>query len=188
MNIKASTQRLIIIFGSFFLMIGCLYVFFSLIYPTYQDIQVLRAERDSKALLLSTQNEAAEKIGALLNQYSSLTTIQDALSLMMPIGTATSSLVNDIQGLAQSNSLALTGINFQYLPIRPSVQTVVRGVGTIRMGVTMTGTYVNLKNFISQLETNSRILDVSSLRADGGAVSNRDVLTYNLVVDAYYQE
>ncbi len=185
--IKPSTQRLTIILGSFLLLVGTVYVLVSYVYPTFLDIQELRAERQIRIDLKQTQDDAETKIGDLARQYASLATTQEAFSLMLPIGPEAPSLLNHLQGIARNNSLRVNTISFQYQPIKPSAATLVQGLGVLRATMALNGRYEDLKLFISQLETNVRIIDLNSLQINGGAVPRKDTFDYNVIADAYYQ-
>ena len=185
--IKASTQRLIVIMGSFALLIGTIYTGLSLVYPSFNVIRELRAERQNKANLINTQNDAEKKIGDLTKQYEGLSTTQDAFSLMLPIKPDIAVLMNQLQGIAKNNSLRLRSTSLQYLPIRQEERMVARGLGVLRINMALSGNYNDLKKLISELETNVRIIDVNYLRVEGGAIPRRDSLSYNLTIDAYYQ-
>lgn len=185
---KDSTKRLIIILGSFTLLVAILYLFFSKVMTSFSGIQVLRAEKLAKEILLENQDEAERKIGELFKQYSGLSKTQEALSLILPIGSNTPTLMNQIQGIARNNLIQINSLFFQYLPIKQSGREIVNGVGTLRVSLSLSGTYDSFKSFISQLETNVRIIDVDNMRVEGGAVPRKDVFSYNLLIDAYYQE
>ncbi len=184
---KPSTQRLIIILGSFALMIASIYVLVSLLIPSYQGVQSLRLQRAQAVNLYENQVEASNKIGGLINQYNSLATVQEALSVILPTEPQTSILMNDVQALAANNSVVLNSISFQYPPIAKAPSSIVLGLGTIRITANLTGSYESFKAFLRDIETNIRVIDVNSLRIDGGGVSKQTNLTYNLIMDAYYQ-
>lgn len=185
--IKPSTERLIIIIGSFFLLVGTVYAFTSFVYPTFLEIQNLRAERQARIDLKTTQDDAEKAIGELTRQYAGLATTQEAFSLMLPIGPETPTLLNQLQGIAKNNSIRVNSMAFQYQPIKPAKNTLVQGIGVIRVTMSMNGRYESLKGFIAQMETNLRIIDLNSLRIDGGAVPRRETFDFNITADAYYQ-
>lgn len=187
MIIKPSTQRLAIILGSFLLMVGTVYVLASYVYPTFLEIQILRAERQVRIDLKRTQDDAEKKIGDLARQYASLATTQEAFSIMLPIGPNSPMLLNQLQGLARNNSLRVSNIAFQYQPVKPGGNTLVRAMGVLRATVALNGRYEDLRNFISHLETNVRIIDLSSLQISGGSIPRKDTFDYTLIADAYYQ-
>ncbi len=185
--IKPSTQRLAIIIGSFLLLAGTIYILASYVYPTFLEIQSLRAERQVRIDLAQTQEDAEKKIGDLARQYAGLATTQEAFSLMLPIGPEAPSLLNHLQGIARNNSLRVSAISFQYQPIKPATQSLVQGIGVVRATMSLNGRYEDLKTFINQIETNVRIIDVNSIQVNGGAVPRKDTFDYNLIADAYYQ-
>lgn len=189
MLIKPSNQRLIIIIGSFLLLVGTIYVFLSFVYPSFQGIQTLRAERQARLELKKEQEDAEKKIGELTKFYTdNLSTTQRLFSSYLPVGPEAPVVLNHIQGIAVSSGLDVGSISFQYQPIRSAqADSLIKGVGVLRITMSMVGRYEELKTFISQVETNIRILDVHSLRIDGGAVPRKEEFDYTLTVDAYYQ-
>lgn len=189
MLIKPSNQRLIIIIGSFLLLVGTVYIFLSFVYPSFQEIQTLRAERQARLELKKEQEDAEKKISELTKFYTDeLSDTQRLFSSYLPVGPEAPVVLNHLQGIARNNGLDVSSISFQYQPVRPSpADSLIKEVGVLRITMSMVGRYEELKTFISQVETNVRILDVHSLRVDGGAVPRKEEFDYTLTVDAYYQ-
>lgn len=187
---RSSTKRILVILGSFGLMMGSLYVYLSMIIPAYAEIQELRAERQTRLEILAKQTEAQNAINTLIGQYQSIagTDQQRVIAAMLPTGIDIPSVVNQIQGMARTNALSIQSISFQYLPIKQGENDLVKSVGVIRVSQSLAGSYAAFKNYVQALETNVRLMDLNSLRIDAGARAIvRDVFSYNLVADVYYQ-
>ena len=184
---KASTKRLLVILGNFGLIFGSFFIYFSLIVPTYQEIQQIRGELESRRILHAEQQEAERVIEELEGEFVQLAIFREALSNNLPINEDIPSVLNQFQGIARLSRISLRSLSFQYLPLPQTEDLLVRPIGVIRVNVSLTGDYSGLKSFVSLLETNIRIMDLTSLRVDGGAGANPNNLIHNLIVDVYYQ-
>ena len=83
--------------------------------------------------------------------------------------------------------MRIESFSFQYPPVRPSRASLAEPIGSLRVLVRMKGTYEQLKEYVSDLETNIRLIDVQTLRIEGGGIAGQESLIYNLVLDVYYQ-
>lgn len=185
---KPSTYRLLSIIGSVFLLIAAVVVYSKLVNPAYDEIQQLRDKREANIKLLQEQNDAILEVKRLLNEYQSLTQIQENISLALPNEEEVPSIINQLQGLAKINSLDIESLSLQYPPLKSSaVDSLTEPLGTIRVTMRLSGDYRNLRPYLENLETNIRLIDVYSLNIEGGAIPGKTKLIYNLVLDTYYQ-
>jgi|SRR3989344_872691 len=184
---KSSTRRLLVILASFGLIFGSFFVYFSLIVPTYQEIQKLRAELYSKQALYGDQQRAEEAVGKLVGQFQGLATFQELVSISLPRQADIPSILNQLQGIARLSQISLQSLSFQYLPLPQPKDALIQPIGVIRVNINLFGSYTSLKSYISALETNVRVIDLSSLKIDGGARANQANLIHNIIVDVYYQ-
>lgn len=174
--------------GSIGLLIGAVVVYSNFVVPIYSDIQILKDKRLANENLLSDQKDAINAVNKLLGQYQSLTDIQNSIAMVLPSREDVPSVVQQIQGIAGLNSMAITGLSLQYPPIKAVPKdSLVKPVSIVRITVKFTGDYRNLKAYLEGLETNIRLMDVNSLSIDGGGIAGKTVLNYSLILDAYYQ-
>ncbi|HEY4496939.1 MAG TPA: type 4a pilus biogenesis protein PilO [Candidatus Paceibacterota bacterium] len=166
---------------------GSIYIYLSLIRPVYSEVQELRGERSSRIELLNNQDRATSLVNNLLSKYRGLSNVEDALSLILPNKEGVPTLINQLQVIANINNLSFDSSSLQYLALTQGGDAIISPLGTIRITMVLRGTYDNFKKYLSALETNNRLIDLNSLRIEGGGVRGRDALTYNLVVDSYYQ-
>lgn len=184
---KHSTKRLFVILGSFLLLVASVYVYFSLVVPSYNDVQQLRGERQAKQDLLNDQVAAETAVSELIDRFENLRIFQEVVSRSLPRNEDIPVILNQIQGMARLSDVNLQSSSFQYLALEDTGGRLVRPVGIVRMSISLVGSYEGIKDYISALETNVRVMDLNSLRIDGGARLNSNVLTYDLTVDVYYQ-
>lgn len=170
---KNSLQRTISLLGSLGLLIGAMVIYSSLIRPEYQQVNELRGILTAKTDLLSEQQSIISQVESLLSQYQSSARIQETVSLSLPIKEDSSSIFGQLQALAQANGISIEVFGVQNLPITKS------NLGVLQVSLKMTGPYENFKNFLQGVETNIRVMDLSSLKIDKS--------NYNIVLNTYYQ-
>ncbi|MBI2013269.1 MAG: hypothetical protein HYS87_00295 [Candidatus Colwellbacteria bacterium] len=186
---RGSTKRLISIMGSFAILVVTIYVFSAFLRPSYADVQVLRGERDARLVILSQQQSAESAVRNLLAAYQGAGELEEAFTDMLPKPNANvPQVLNQLSGMASANNMVFESASFQYTPIKQSDSSIVSGLGTLRITTRMNGRYDGLKGFLDMLEHNLRVMDINSLRIDGGALPGREIFAFTIVVDAYYQE
>ncbi len=184
---SSAAKRLISVLASFGFIIGAGIVFFSLIIPSSQSIQQLRGERSSIKALVEEERATIESAERLLSRYEDISNLQENLSLALPPSERIPGVVNQLQGITKTTGVLIESLDIQILPIRSDAKgQVANPIGTIQVTMTVKGTYEGIKAYIEAVQTNIRVMDVNSLRVEDGA--DKDVLTYTLVVDTYYQQ
>jgi len=169
-------------------LIAAVVVYSKLVSPAYYEIQQLRDKRVSSLKFLQEQNDAIDEVKRILNEYQSLTQIQENISLALPNRESVPSIINQLQELAKINDLNIESLSLQYPPFKSSAaDSLIKPLGTVRVTMRLNGDYGSLQPYLVDLETNIRIIDVYSLNIEGGAIPGKTKLIYNLVLDTYYQ-
>lgn len=191
-------------------LVAAFLVFFDMVQPAYGDLQTLKGKQLSMENFLQNEQTEVNQAKQLISQYQGESQAQQNLALAMPSGPSVAGALAQIYGIAQNNNIALQNIGFSPPTVRlqaqPAAQTggasaqatlgqIVKPMGSITIQTTGAGSYENLKSFLSQLETNIRVFDVTSLSlqpvvvvATGkGAAASQDLFTYNFTVATYYQ-
>jgi len=183
---KASVKRTISLLLSILFIILALVIYAFLVRPVYDEILVLRGTFRGKQKLFSEQEAAIQKVNDLVQRYQGTARLQDVINMSLPVSENLSLVFGQLYAIARKNNVNIEVFGVQPLAIRPSRdKSLVKGLGTLRLSLRLTGSYDSLKDFVGDLETNIRVMDVSSLKIDQTAVSN--VLVYNLIIDTYYQ-
>ena len=189
-------------------LVAALLVFFDFIQPAYGDLEQEKGVEISTEQLLTNEQQMVSQAKALLSQYESESQAQSNLSLAMPSGPDLASALAQIYGIAQNNNVNVQGINVSAPTIQlqsggssegtagtpPTLSQIVKPIGAFSMQVSSAGSYEDMKNFLSQIETNVRLFDVTALSLQAvpvaaGAKSSAtaDFFTYNITVTTYYQ-
>lgn len=188
------------------LLIASLLAFFDLIQPTYADLQTKKGTELASKNFLATEQRTVDQAKDLLAQFQTESQAQDNLSLAMPSGPNVAGALAQLYGIAQNNSVAIQSVNVSPTNLQLQSQAakavaqgavnVVKPLGTISFQVTAAGNYGSIKNFLSQIEANIRIFDVTvlSIQPSGnapvtakGISATPDLFTYNITVVTYYQ-
>jgi len=187
---RASTKRTLSFLISLTLLLGAVTVYGLLIVPEFSEIQRLRGSIATESKVLEDQKVIIDKIKSLIEKYQGGQNLQTALSATLPTAVNIPEAISTINGLASLNKIVLSSAQVEILPLRtyPGAPDYVKSLGTARVSFQVKGTYEGLKIFVSQLETNVRIMDVkeASLLANPDARSLTNEL--NVVVHTYYQD
>jgi len=180
-------KRLIGVSISLIFLIGSLIIFSSMILPTSKEVQDLRGERDALNILLEEESVKLDTLKKLFGEYGGIANLQSTLSMALPTEEDLPGLINQLNGIANTTGIVIKTLDIQTLPNRSAnVDGAIGPIGTINLSLDVIGSYESIKTYIDALETNIRIIDVQSLRLDGGTEGG-GVLEYEIVIHAYYQ-
>lgn len=184
---KDSTKRFYSLLLSFAMALSSLVIYVTMISPSFADIQTLRGERQAKQVRYDDYKKAIELTTTMITRSQGLTVLSDSFNQSIPQTEEVPSMLNQVYGLAKLNNILVGSIDFQIVPTVESKTTaLVTPLGKVRATVKGIGSYSDTKNFIKALETNVRIMDISSATiAEGNKKS--PVLASTIVIDAYYQ-
>jgi len=188
---------------------AALFIFFDLIQPTYGDLQTKKATVLSNQTLFDHEQQVVAQAKKLISQYENESLAENNLALAMPTGPNVAMALAEVYGIAQNNNIVIqnVGINPPTVQVpnqaqRGSASTsveeiqIIKPTGALSLQITAIGSYENFKNFFSQLETNIRVFDLTTLStqaASGIAIGGKgaqvtpDFFTYNFTVTTYYQ-
>lgn len=185
---KASAKRFSSILVAILFFIASLFIYSSLIQPAYSDIKNLRTEVANRLDFISKNETFIQQVKNLLNEYQNVAKIQETTSLILPLNQNIPQGVNQINGLSKINNLTTELLSVQQLAIKPSKQpNLVKGLGSLRFTFRLTGPYENFKPFLQAMETNINLMDLVSLKIEPPEKAGRDIFSYTLIVDTYYQ-
>ena len=168
-----------------------LVLIFLFVLPTYQQSNSLQANVFSKQAEYSGKSLYYANIVSLSNKLEShkdaLQKVDDAL----PSTISFAQFIYFFQQKGLENGLTVRAINFG-APLRPSVSGG-NNIKNIVIGLNLSGTYQNFKNFVSSLEQSDRLFEINSVsfKADVTATPTKTkikpVQTYNFNVDVVTQ-
>ncbi|HVO28539.1 MAG TPA: hypothetical protein VMT81_00970 [Candidatus Paceibacterota bacterium] len=202
-----SSKRLASIVVALLLVAGALVFLFELIQPEYAGMEAIKGKIESEQELLASEQQAVAQAQQLLTQFQNESQSENSVSLAVPNGEDLAGALAQIYGLAANSNITIqsVGISTPVLqaPSAPAGGTaatsIVKPLADIAFTVSATGSYEDLKNFLSGLETNIRILDVAGISinplseaapaagAKAGSGGSGDLFSYSLNIHAYYQ-
>lgn len=198
---KQTTKRFISMIVGLVLLVSSLVLYFEFIQPAYEGSQEIKSQQLSRQAFLGGEQATIKRVQELIDAYQGQSEIQDAVSLAFPVIADEAGALAQIYGLARINGLGVQSVSIsaagvQNVPVLSGGQqesfgfSLRRPIGTVDFRVKMTGSYEDLKSFLSMLESNIRIFDVEALAIQ--QVGARDqatpnFFTYELTVVTHYQ-
>ncbi len=197
---KQSTKRLASAFLGLLLFVGAFWVYLQLIQPAYANLNRLRGELVSRKQLAAEEKAVIERVRDLVATYDSSAAAQEALAAAFPLEPNIAEAVGQLNGLLLTSALAPQAFVIDKMDEnaltsvartarRSATSTLsVAPIGRVSFKVRTAGTYEDVKRFLHDLETNTRIMDVTnvSLRPAQQVTQNLYVLEFTVV--AYYQQ
>ncbi len=185
---KASSQRALSLLAAAALVVGGLIIFTTLVTGAYGDVQQLRGELSAKSELFQNQSEQFTQVQNLIAQYQGVTRLQESLNLALPLKEDSAGVMNQLNALAQKNGILINSAGLAPLPVKKETRTVlVKPFGILELSLKLIGSYAGFRNFLADLESNIRMMDLVDLKISHVGKANEDVFNYTLTVDAYYQ-
>jgi Tfp pilus assembly protein PilO len=191
---RVSTKRILSIFIAFLFFIGALVVYFNLVQTEGTAVNKLRASLLSKQNLLSAQKQVVGQVENLIAQFQDVGTVRDAVALAIPNGEHNVDALRQIESIARNSGVSLVSIDFKAAVARTatkkdtvSASDLLKKLGTLKINVTASGQYSNLKQFLAMLETTARIANTQSFEyTPGSGQDTQDRLSAE--VEMYYQQ
>jgi hypothetical protein len=177
--------------------LGAFFVFFDFVEPAYSSVETLRGKQIGEESYLTSQSSLVKQMQSSLNNYENQN--QANVGLALPSGQNVSGALAQIEGIAATNSVTITNITVSAPTLQVGTSTsngaMQKPLGSFSLKIAGTGAYENFKNFITEIETNIRLFDITGFSlqplmtatgAKSGAIT-QDMFTGNITVVAYYQ-
>lgn len=192
---KSSGKRLISMLVAFMLVLAAIIIYSSLTVPAYTALDERRAELNSLDELYSRKEKAIADVQSVLKDYDSdqkLKGLQDVISSSLPNNPEQSEILNQVRAIAGVNQLALTDMSLnvssiQNVAARATSTQLIKPVAAISVQFKVIGFYADIKNFVSSLENNLRVMDIRSITIDPLGKPDQDYYRADLTVITYYQ-
>ena len=210
---KQTTKRFLSMILGILFLLSSLLMYFELIKPAYSEAQQIKAQKNSLQIFLDSEKSVVERVQKLINSYEEQGKIQRAVSEVLPTKKDIAGAIVQLYGLAQNNGLSVKsfGVSVVQTPQKKSKAadyenqqlsgfetSLQKGVGTLSFDIQLGGSYEDLKNFLSALETNIRIFDVEQIGVQpvsatsgtgkpGSTSTQSNLFSYSISVKTYYQ-
>jgi Tfp pilus assembly protein PilO len=176
--------------GTAFMFIAALAVYMLMVAPEYERVNVMRGELAARAAVFAEKSSIISRVRDLVAQYQGTARIQDTISLTLPREENSAAITQQLSGIAGATGIIIQSMSLQSQALLPSANgdsEAVKAVGTSEINLRLLGTYEAVKTFIASVETNIRLMDVVSFRAEVPSRASAGPLNYNLVINTYYQ-
>ncbi|MBP6858034.1 MAG: type 4a pilus biogenesis protein PilO [Candidatus Pacebacteria bacterium] len=169
--------------------------FVTLVVPRYKEVQVMRADVASFDSRLATADRLKQSREELIARYNSISkTDLDNLKILLPDTVDNIRLIIQLDSLATKNGMSsLRGVEYDALKTEPqktleNQPVATKSYGEFTMSFTTTGQYKNFLSFISDLEQNLRLVDISAVQfnVSEGEKSLGDSLSYKITIKTYW--
>jgi Tfp pilus assembly protein PilO len=173
---QTSFSLIIILIVAVFLTAG-----YFLIWPEYQKLSDDRNKLAAGKEALASQNKTLADLQKLFNNYEDISEAnKEKIISMLPSEVDEPGLFALVETLAEKNKMVALAVDISEKD--PSADLKNLGLKEVHLAVNLIGgEYINLKNFLGDLETNLRLLDVISVNytPEAGSVI-LNVKTYRL--------
>ncbi len=167
-------------------------VFSAIIAPKYKQAQSLKKEISTFDVRLSTAEALKVSREDLIAKYNSISkTDLDNIKVLLPDSVDNIRLIIQLDALATKNGLSsLRDVQYdtqksEQSPIQQNA-TVQKPYGEFTMSFSTSGPYKNFLSFISDLEQNLRLVDVSEVKFSQSNPNLVDSLSYNIKLKTYW--
>ncbi len=195
---RQSAKRLSSLVLSLILILVAFVIFFSFAKPAYQEVQTIRAEKESRQAFIDSKRNIIKQVQNLIKAYeedAELKDAQAAVELSFPAKSEIADALTQISGLLKLNNLTLESVNISEIAA-PQKKTstnnsnsvsAVKAFNKVSFDVDLLGTYENFKKFLGNLEANIRIFDIEQLDLRPLATKGTNLYSASLKINAYYQ-
>lgn len=180
---------------AFVMMLAAIIIYTNFTVSAYTSLDERRAELNSLDELYSRKEKAITDVQNVLKDYDSdqkLKGLQEVISSSLPNDPQQSEILNQIRAIAGVNQLALTDLSLnvssvQGIASKATSTQLIKPVAAISVQFKVIGFYADIKNFISSLENNLRVMDIRSISIDPLGKPDQDYYRADLTVITYYQ-
>ncbi len=169
-------------------------VFIGMIYLLWQGFSIWNkwnTIQDQKKMMVvldelkTKTNEAYQKIGDIKE-------LERKMKIVVPVGTHKEELLADLQKLSTQSGLMLANVSFKNVDNKKTVKTFSKEkVNNFTIKLLLVGSYSSLKNFLRQIESYQRIIEITSISFSSGSRrrgnnGEPDFFSFNVVGKSYY--
>lgn len=193
---RQSTKRLTSSLFALTLFVGAVILFINFIQPAYGEIIRLRGEEAARAQFADTEADVVGQVKNLVTLFNSEIDKNQTVSLALPLTPEVAETVGQLHGIAMANNLSADA--YQASAMDPQVDLsrnqapdspalVAAPLGEVKLTAGFRGTYRDIKNFLQNIETNVRIMDMITVGFQSIVWEGQDLYRVDLNITAYYQ-
>jgi Tfp pilus assembly protein PilO len=185
----------------FILIGGAIVGFIALVSPVYDEITLLKAQVGAYNQALDNSKALENERDKLAKKYNSIDPANlDKLEKLLPDSVDNIRLILEIEKIASPYGMVLKEVKYDTLVKDSTEDNVVqagaigvnesaRDYGLWNLSFSTEGTYANFLNFIRDLESNLRIVDISSIQfssVDSALLGKGEAYKYSFTIKTYW--
>lgn len=185
----------------FILIGGAIVGFIALVSPMYDDITSLKAQVSAYNQALDNSKALENERDKLTKKYNSIDPANlDKLEKLLPDSVDNIRLILEIEKIASPYGMVLKEVKYDSIAKETVGDTAVqagqsgmelssRDYGLWNLSFSTEGTYANFLNFIRDLESNLRIVDISSIQfssVDNALLGKGEAYKYSFTIKTYW--
>lgn len=192
MKYSAKRNLSLVISGIFIIL--ALIVFFSMLWPTFAKINELNKKITQEQAQYDSQNEAVQIAQTIIGQYKSLVSVSQTISLSIPKDIEMQNLIAQINNISSQSGLLLQSIGFEDVSANAVInsKSIVQNYRTLKLSISLTGSYDSFKSWLGAIENNIRLMDVEAisfagLSSNSNSSGNTGLFNFKVTINVYYQ-
>lgn len=180
---------------------GAIVGFFALVSPVYDEITGLKAQVGAYNQALDNSKALENERDKLAKKYNSIDPVNlDKLEKLLPDSVDNIRLILEIEKIASPYGMVLKEVKYDSVVKDPTNSTAVaagdqivdlnsKDYGLWNLSFSTEGTYENFLNFIRDLESNLRIVDIASIQfssVDNALLGKGETYKYGFKIKTYW--
>lgn len=149
-------------------------------WPYYNNISSLRTAVAEKESLLTERQNTMANIAKLKSEYASRGAEVKKISEFIPAKKSLAEIVSGLNEIANTSGNLITDISVG------KVESNDNPYSTLSINISSSGTYYTLRQLLSNIEKNIRMMDVSVLEIGSNQSGSGSALSTKLIVNTYY--
>lgn len=192
---KYTARRNISLALSFVFLVLALIVIFVWAWPAFQEVGVLNKKINEEKSQYDTQYKAVQIAKSIIDQYKSLISVSQTISLSIPRGAEIQNLLAQLDNITTQSGLSLQSVNFENVgvltsPSKQGAQNIIQSYKTLRLTLGLTGNYESLKTWLNAVESDIRLMDIINIAFAGltsDSQKNSGLFNFKVMLNVYYQ-
>ncbi|HWA64555.1 MAG TPA: type 4a pilus biogenesis protein PilO [Candidatus Paceibacterota bacterium] len=163
------------------IVVAAAFIFWAFVMPSYDHISSAREAVAARDAELTQRTSLIDQINSWAQQYSQHSSDISRFSYIVPETKSSPELVSMLEAIVHQSGLTLNGIALGN--IDPNNQAA--SYQTQGIDLTITGTYPAFRSFLSAIEQNIRIIDITSINAAPVGAESSDI-QFRLKANTYF--
>jgi len=189
---KYTTKRNISLVIVLILVGAALGVFFGMDWPAFKKIGELNGKISQEKAQYEDQYEAVQIAKSIINQYKSLSGVNQTISLSVPREAEIQNILAQINNISLQAGLTTQSVNFENVIVtQPKKDVLVKNNQITRIDFSLMGTYESFKTWLLAIEGNIRLMDVEAISFSGisgvEGTKNQGIFSFKVSLNVYYQ-